>query len=135
MSNNFKGFPASGMVFLKQLGEKNNRDWFSEHKTEYNHSILEPAQLFVADLGEKLLQLSPQLQFDLRTNGSGSILRIHRDIRFSKDKSPYHSYVRILFWEGKLKKKGKREIRESSSKLISMVHKFTSGNMVLMQNI
>lgn len=104
MPNNFKGFPAAGLEFLKQLENNNNRNWFARHKTEYTELLLMPAQLFVADLGEKLLQLIPQLQFDLRTNGSGSILRIHRDIRFSKDKRPYHTYLRILFWEGVLKK-------------------------------
>jgi len=104
LTNNFKGFPAESLNFLKQLENNNNRDWFKKHKNEYSQLILTPAQLFVADLGEKLQKLSPKIQFDLRTNGSGSILRIHRDIRFSKDKSPYHTYVRILFWEGSLKK-------------------------------
>ena len=104
MTNNFKGFPAESLEFLKQLENNNNRDWFKNRKNEYSQLILAPAQLFVADLGEKLQKLSPKIQYDLRTNGSGSILRIHRDIRFSKDKSPYHTNVRILFWEGSLKK-------------------------------
>lgn len=104
MSNNFKGFPAAGLEFLKQLENNNNRDWFNKHKNEYSQIILTPAQLYTADLGAKLQQLSPKIQFDLRTNGRGSLLRIHRDIRFSRDKTPYHTNVRIVFWEGKLKK-------------------------------
>jgi len=104
MAEKFLGFPAAGLEFLRQLELNNNRAWFLEHKQEYRQQVLSPTELFVASLGEKLLKLSPGIQFDLRTNGSGSILRINRDIRFSKDKSPYHSYMRILFWEGNLKK-------------------------------
>ena len=104
MTESFLGFSTASLEFLRQLKLNNNREWFLEHKKDYIDHVLNPTQLFVASLGEKLKKLSPGIQYDLRTNGIGSILRINRDIRFSKDKSPYHSYMRIVFWEGKLKK-------------------------------
>jgi uncharacterized protein (TIGR02453 family) len=104
MADNFLGFPIAGLEFLHQLKLNNSREWFLEHKKEYVELLLNPSQLFVASLGDRLKKLSPGIQYDLRTNGSGSILRINRDIRFSKDKNPYHSYMRIVFWEGNLKK-------------------------------
>ena len=48
--------------------------------------------------------LSPGIVYDTAANGSGSILRIYRDLRFSKDKRPYNTYVRLVFWEGARKK-------------------------------
>ncbi|MBA4378336.1 MAG: TIGR02453 family protein [Gemmatimonas sp.] len=53
--------------------------------------------------GRAAASLAPQIQFDPRTDGSGSIFRIHRDVRFSKDKSPYKTHLGIFFWEGQRK--------------------------------
>lgn len=100
----FSGFPKEGLRFLADLADNNNREWFNAHKQDYIDYLLMPAQAFVAELGERLRKLSKGMQYDLRTNGSGSILRIYRDIRFSKDKSPYHTYMRARFWEGESKK-------------------------------
>jgi uncharacterized protein (TIGR02453 family) len=100
----FSGFPRQGLQFLAELGENNSREWFEAHKGEYRSSVLEPAQAFVFALGERLRLLSPQISYDTRTNGSGSIMRIYRDLRFSKDKTPYHPNLRIIFWEGGGKK-------------------------------
>ena len=100
----FQGFPAEGLAFLSELQTHNEREWFNAHKTVYQRALLEPGQRFVAALGQRLQTLSPGLQYDTRTNGSGSMLRIYRDVRFSKDKSPYNSHMRFFFWEGSAKK-------------------------------
>lgn len=102
--NGFSGFPAEGLRFLEQIRTNNNRDWFQPRKSIYQDSILAPAQNFVEEFGERLRLLSPGLRYDTRTNGAGSIMRIYRDIRFSKDKSPYKSHMGIVFWEGSGKK-------------------------------
>jgi uncharacterized protein (TIGR02453 family) len=102
--NEFAGFPADGLQFLKEIKSNNNRQWFQQRKSIYQGSILAPAQNFVEELGERLRLLSPGLRYDTRTNGAGSIMRIYRDIRFSKDKSPYKSHMGIVFWEGSGKK-------------------------------
>jgi len=100
----FSGFPKEGLGFLTELASNNNREWFQEHKNEYLTHLMEPGKMLVEDLGEKLRTLSPEIVSDTRTNGSGTIMRIHRDIRFSKDKTPYNTQMRFIFWEGKGKK-------------------------------
>lgn len=100
----FSGFPEAGLGFLTALAENNNREWFQEHKSDYLEQVLAPAQDFVFALGERLKDISPGLRYDPATNGTGSILRIYRDVRFSKDKTPYNTHVRMVFWEGTKKK-------------------------------
>jgi len=51
-----------------------------------------------------LQHIVPHIQYDTRTNGAGSLMRIYRDTRFSKDKTPYKEYVGMIFWEGSNKK-------------------------------
>ena len=96
----FEGFPKDGLRFLAELRENNNRDWFNERKQIYLDTIVAPAVLFVQEMGERLRYISPHIQYDTRTNGQGSLMRIYRDVRFSKDKSPYKTWVGIRFWEG-----------------------------------
>ena len=100
----FKGFPEAGLRFLDELTLNNNRPWFEARKQDYINYIQTPARAFVAALGEKLSKLSAGVHYDTRLDGSGSLMRIYRDVRFSKDKSPYKTNVGILFWEGERKK-------------------------------
>lgn len=100
----FDGFSGRGQEFLAGLVKNNEREWFQARKEVYTNEIVAPAQAFIVALGERLKLISPHIQYDTRTNGSGSLLRIYRDVRFSKDKSPYKSYVGMVFWEGPLKK-------------------------------
>jgi uncharacterized protein (TIGR02453 family) len=101
MSNEtFSGFPEEGLQFLADLGQNNDRDWFNARKQIYIDTIVSPAQAFIVTLGERLLSISPHIQYDTRTNGAGSLMRIYRDTRFSADKSPYKTWIGIRFWEG-----------------------------------
>lgn len=100
----FNGFPRQVLSFFEELSQNNNREWFQEHKERYQDWIQHPAQAFVLALGENLKLLSNGIEYDLRTSGVGSILRIYRDIRFSKDKTPYKTNLGIMFWEGPRKK-------------------------------
>jgi uncharacterized protein (TIGR02453 family) len=100
----FSGFPNEGLKFLEGLAQNNNREWFEAHKADYRSHLLEPAQAFVVALGERLKLLSPEIIYDTRANGSGSIMRIYRDLRFSKDKTPYNANLRVVFWQGAGKK-------------------------------
>lgn len=97
----FSGFPLEGLQFLEELTSNNNRDWFEAHRTAYQTYLIKPAQAFVVALGQRLQTLSPGITYDTRTSGVGSILRIHRDVRFSADKSPYKTNLGVLFWQGK----------------------------------
>jgi uncharacterized protein (TIGR02453 family) len=82
--------------FLKELRDHNDRDWFAENKARYVQDVQEPALEFVADFAPALESLSPHLVADPRPVG-GSVFRIHRDTRFSKDKSPYKTHTGIQF--------------------------------------
>lgn len=100
----FSGFPEESLQFLKDLADNNNRGWFEAHKKEYQVYLLEPAQAFVIALGMKLQKISPAIRYDTRTNGSGTLLRIYRDTRFSKHKAPYKTNISGIFWESSGKK-------------------------------
>jgi uncharacterized protein (TIGR02453 family) len=94
----FSGFPRSGFKFFSDLKQNNDRDWFTANKSVYVESVVEPAQSFIESLGKKLSEIFPYVQYDTATNGSGSMFRIYRDVRFSKDKSPYKTHLGIVFW-------------------------------------
>jgi len=99
----FRGFPQQGLDFLADLALNNDRDWFSARKQVFQEAVQKPSQEFVVALGERLRQISPGIGYDTRLVG-GSIMRIYRDIRFSKDKTPYHTKVRLVFWEAPSRK-------------------------------
>lgn len=99
----FSGFPLQAIQFFKDIQANNNKPWFEVHKNDYIQYVQEPAVEFVLTLGPRLQAISPDIQFDPATNGSGSIMRIYRDIRFSKDKTPYKDWLGIGFWGGSKK--------------------------------
>jgi uncharacterized protein (TIGR02453 family) len=91
-----RSFDAKLFRFLRELRENNTRDWFRAHKERYEDSVRHPALRFISDFGPRLREISPQFVADPRPVG-GSLFRIHRDVRFSKDKSPYKTSVGIQF--------------------------------------
>ena len=94
--NFFTGFPKDLFRFLNDLSKNNNRDWFNDNKDRYQKSILLPVKDFIVVMGERLHKISNSFVADPRTNG-GSMFRIYRDIRFSKDKRPYKDNVGCQF--------------------------------------
>jgi uncharacterized protein (TIGR02453 family) len=97
------GFPVSAARFLGTLRRNNRKDWFDEHRADYEEQVLQPAKEFVIDLGAKLRSLRPKLQIDPRTNYG--VKRINRDIRFSRDKKPYKDHQTLWWWEGREKER------------------------------
>jgi uncharacterized protein (TIGR02453 family) len=83
-------------TFLTDLRANNDRDWFAANKDRYEEHLLEPALEFVAEFAPRLEKISPHFRADPRPSG-GSLFRIYRDTRFSKDKSPYKTNVGIHF--------------------------------------
>ena len=73
------------LKFFMDLAANNNRDWFNENKKRYENSVKKPFVSFVDALIEELKKVEPSIQSTAKT----SIFRIYRDIRFSKDKTPY----------------------------------------------
>jgi uncharacterized protein (DUF2461 family) len=89
-------FTKSAFKFLKDLEANNNREWFKANKPRYEAAIKEPAIRFITDFGPYLQKLSPNFRADPRPVG-GSMFRIYRDVRFSRDKSPYKTVTGIQF--------------------------------------
>ena len=96
--NQFEGFSAETVFFLKNLKENNNREWFLARKKDYNKKVLKPASDFVVEMGELLQKISPGIHADPKINRS--ITRIYRDTRYASEQEPYKTYLGIWFWQG-----------------------------------
>lgn len=92
----FGGFPADTVRFLGELAENNNRPWFNENKHRYEQWVLEPALDFICAMVPRLEPLAPHFTAIPRRMG-GSLMRVYRDTRFSRDKSPYKTNIGIQF--------------------------------------
>jgi uncharacterized protein (TIGR02453 family) len=82
--------------FLAELEQHNDRDWFAANKGRYEADLVEPALAFIEDFEPHLNAISPHFRADARRVG-GSLFRIYRDTRFSKDKTPYKTMAGIYF--------------------------------------
>jgi uncharacterized protein (TIGR02453 family) len=82
--------------FLTELAENNDREWFAANKARYEAEVLEPTLAFIEDFGYRLQEISPHMRADPRRVG-GSMFRIYRDTRFSKDKTPYKTHTGMHF--------------------------------------
>ena len=89
-------FSPALFSFLRELRDNNDREWFAASKDRYLEVVQEPALEFVADFAPLLDTISPHFLADPRTVG-GSLFRIYRDTRFSKDKTPYKTHTGIQF--------------------------------------
>jgi len=79
MDERFRGFPPESLEFFRELAAHNNRDWFLAHKDVYQRACRAPMEALVAELEPRV--------------GQAKISRINRDIRFSRDKAPYKTYI------------------------------------------
>ena len=91
-----KYFTQATFKFLKELEANNNKPWWEDNKDRYIDVIREPALEFIDDFSTHLEKISPHFRTDTRTVG-GSLMRPYRDVRFSKDKTPYKTNVGIQF--------------------------------------
>ncbi len=94
----FVAFPKESLALLKRIRKNNTKEWFEAHRQEYDRLILEPSRACVIELGEHLQALVPTINAVPKINGS--LFRIYRDIRFSKDKTPIKSRIGLIFWQG-----------------------------------
>lgn len=88
--------------FLKALKRNNSREWFLANKPRYEEQVRGPALRLIADMAAPLQGLSPQIVASAKPVG-GSLFRIHRDTRFSKEKTPYKTHVGISFYHAATK--------------------------------
>jgi len=92
----FNGFPADLFRFFEDLQRNNNRAWFSDSKDRYLESVAHPMGNFIVAMQPRLKAISPHYVADPKPHG-GSMFRIYRDVRFSKNKAPYKTHVACQF--------------------------------------
>jgi uncharacterized protein (TIGR02453 family) len=100
-STSFKGFPDGTLKFLCGVRANNTKKWFDANRSNYDEFYVAPAKTFVEAVDKELAKLAPAIVADPKINGS--IFRINRDVRFSKDKRPYRDHLDFAFWEGEKK--------------------------------
>ncbi|MEP7175128.1 MAG: TIGR02453 family protein [Gemmatimonadales bacterium] len=90
----FHGFRPGALAFLRRLARHNSRDWFERHRAVYETEVREPLKALVEEMDVRLARIAPELVGDPRR----SVFRIHRDVRFSADKSPYKTNAACQFY-------------------------------------
>ncbi len=93
MKGTFTGFTPKPLEFFRSLAADNSKTWFEAHRGEYEQHLLEPLKALVAELAGFMLSID----HDLVTAPARVVSRIHRDTRFSRDKSPYKTCMWITF--------------------------------------
>ncbi|BDC52554.1 TIGR02453 family protein [Bryobacterales bacterium F-183] len=89
----FAGFPKTGLQFLKKLRKNNTREWFEANRADYEAYVKVPREELVAALNVEIGKFAPHHV----TEPKKAIYRIHRDTRFSANKSPYKTNLAMLF--------------------------------------
>jgi uncharacterized protein (TIGR02453 family) len=92
----FNGFPKDFFGFFNELKANNNRDWFAANKVRYYESVVYPMGDYIVSIAPHLKRIAPCYKADPRAHG-GSMFRIYRDTRFSKDKTPYKTHAACHF--------------------------------------
>lgn len=92
----YVGFKPETVSFLKKLSVNNNREWFNANKSRYEEQVLDVALEFIQSMQDPLAEISPHFVAQATRTG-GSLMRVYRDTRFSKDKTPYKSNIGIQF--------------------------------------
>jgi len=92
----FNGFDPSLLRFLDELKHNNDRDWFAQNKDRYERMVREPALDFIVAMGPLLDRIAPEFEAVAKKMG-GSLMRVFRDTRFGRDKTPYKTNVGIQF--------------------------------------
>ncbi|WP_413612877.1 DUF2461 domain-containing protein [Bdellovibrio sp. HCB-110] len=89
----FQGFKPEAFRFLRSLKRNNKREWFQPRKENYEELLRHPMMAVVFELAEECKSFAPEIGFNPKRN----VLRIYRDTRFSKDKSPYKTNIAASF--------------------------------------
>lgn len=95
-------FTKETVKYFSRLAKNNNKEWFVAHRDELEQHVMEPARMFVMHMGDNLREIAPDIQAIPQIDKS--IFRLHRDVRFSKNKAPYKTNLGIFLWEGPAKK-------------------------------
>ncbi len=98
-SDSFDGFGPQALGFLRGLASDNSKSYFADNRRIYEKQVAIPMKSLVVTLGDELrTRINPSIRSEPKIGGS--MFRINRDLRFTEDKTPYHTYLDAVFWEG-----------------------------------
>ena len=92
----YASFTPESLAFLRELKNNNNREWFNANKARYEEQVLDIALNFIQSMQDPLKELAPHFTAIPKRMG-GSLMRVYRDTRFSKNKTPYKTNIGIQF--------------------------------------
>ncbi len=90
----FGGFSPKAMTFLRGLAKNNRKEWFEERRSDYETLLKRPLAELIEEVDVRLATIAPEIIGSPKK----SSFRIHRDVRFSKDKSPYKTHIACWFF-------------------------------------
>ena len=90
----FEGFGPGAARFFRDLARHNDREWFERHRPRWETAVRDPLRALVDEMDVRLARLAPEIVGDPKR----SIFRLHRDVRFSADKSPFKTYAAAQFY-------------------------------------
>lgn len=102
MAERYARFKPETLAFLRELAVNNNRDWFAANKQRYEEQVLDVALRFIQAMQDPLRRMAPHFVAVPKRMG-GSLMRVYRDTRFSKNKTPYKTNIGIQFRHEKAK--------------------------------
>ena len=98
----FEGFPADAFAFFAELAAHQSKDWFEANRSRYEQGVRGPFQALVADFSAAAAETGLPFRGDPKT----ALFRIHRDVRFSKDKRPYKTNAGAVLRADKAAERG-----------------------------
>lgn len=90
----FSGFSTKAFTFLKGLAEHNDREWFEARRDTYEETLRAPMKALIEEMDARLATFAPEITGTVK----GSMFRIHRDVRFSRNKAPYKTNAACWFF-------------------------------------
>ena len=87
-------FTPATLAFFRGLARHNAKPWFEAHRADYEQQVVVPMHALIEEMDVRLARFAPEITGDPKR----SMFRIYRDVRFSKDKSPYKTHAACWFW-------------------------------------
>ena len=94
VSDSFTQFTPKAFTFLRGIAKNNRKEWFEEHRADFEREIKRPLALLVEEVDVHLATIAPEIVGSPKK----SVFRIHRDVRFSKNKAPYKTHAACWFF-------------------------------------
>jgi len=87
-------FTSATLTFFRGLARHNAKPWFEAHRADYEQEVVAPMRALIEEMDVRLARFAPEIT----GHPKRSMFRIYRDVRFSKDKSPYKTNAGCWFW-------------------------------------